>query len=256
MIERKSKEEIAMMREAGRKLSECLAVVVALVKPGVKLHELDSVAEREILNRGATPSFKGYRQRESDTPFPASLCASVNSEVVHGPASRDIVLFEGDIVGLDLGLSYNGWNADMALTIPVGAVSGDAQRLIAVTREALTAGIASVRPGGKLIEVSSAMYRYITEHGFGVVTGFCGHGIGRRIHEEPMVPNYPTPAAETIELKVGMTLAIEPMVTAGNPSLVIADDGWTARTRDGSLSAHFEHTVAVTDNGCEVLTQL
>ena len=256
MIERRSKNELELMRESGKLLAEVIKILVERISPGVFLFDLDNLAKSEILKRNAAPAFEGYRQKVSDVPFPAVLCASINSEVVHGPGNRNIALKEGDIIGLDLGLSFKGWFTDMAVTVPVGSVDKKIISFIKTAEVSLFAGIKAIKPGVALNEVSKAIYKVVTKEKFGVVTNFCGHGIGVKAHEEPAIPNYPTDFAERIILEEGMTLAIEPMITMGSPALVIDEDGWTARTADGSLGAHFEHTVAVTSNGAEILTKI
>jgi len=256
MFHLKSKDEIAKMRESGKMLAEVFALIKKEVKPGVRLQELDNLAFEEIVKRSAKPCFKGYQQSEQDPPFPSSLCTSLDSELVHASAARTIVLQEGQIIGIDIGLQYNGWNADMAETIAVSTMSDKAQKLIEVTAKALKLGIKAAVCGKSLVNISQAIYNHVTAHGFGVVTSFVGHGIGRRLHEDPRVPNFPTDEAKDIILKAGLVLALEPMVTAGSPEIEILSDGWTARTKDGSLSAHFEHTIAITNDGPEILTRI
>jgi len=256
MIAIRTSKQIQHMRESGKRLAASLHTVRDATKPGITLSELETVAYDAIIKNGGIPSFKGYQQRPSDPSFPTALCASLNHEIVHGPANRTISLKDGDIIGLDLGLSYNNWYTDMAITVPVGTVTPDVQKLIDVTRDALTAGIGVIKANIPLITISNAIYNVITSHTYGVVTGFCGHGVGKSVHEEPMIPNYPTPSASTIFLRSGMTLALEPMVTMGDPTFTIAEDGWTAFTKDGSLASHFEHTILVTDTGAEILTSV
>lgn len=235
------------MRRAGRIVADILKILSEQVKPGMKTRELDTIAERELKRLGARPSFKGYHG------FPASLCVSVNDEIVHGiPGER--VLNEGDIVSLDFGAIYDGFQGDAALTVAVGEVSPEAKRLIEATRGSLEAGIAAACPGATLGDVSAAIQNYAEARGYSVVREYTGHGIGRNMHEEPQIPNFGTPGTGPA-LKKGMTLALEPMLNAGDWRTRLADDNWTVLTADGSLSAHFEHTIAVSNTEPEVLTK-
>jgi methionyl aminopeptidase len=244
----KSKEDLAAMRRAGQVAAQALETVVQAVRPGVTTHDLDQIAEDRIRHLGGVPSFLGYRG------FPASICTSVNDEVVHGiPGPR--TLREGEIISVDLGAVVDGFHGDLAVTVPVGKVSGEIDRLLRVTREALAIGIRAVRPKGRLGNVSAAIQKYVEEHGFSVVREFAGHGIGRRLHEEPQIPNFGRPG-NGVPLRPGMTLAIEPMVNMGTAEVMMDPDGWTVRTRDHKPSAHFEHTVAVGEGGPIVLTGL
>lgn len=236
------------MRKASRIVAEALAELWKLVEPGITTLELDRFVAAYLLKRGAKPAFKGYRG------YPYTLCASVNEAVVHGLPSRR-KLQEGDIVGLDLGAIVDGYYGDAAITVPVGRISEEARRLIAVTEECLRRGIARVQAGKRLSDVSHAVQEYAEAHGYSVVRAFVGHGIGRNLHEEPQVPNFGPPGRGPL-LKPGMTIAIEPMVSIGSPEVLILEDNWTAVTKDKSLSAHFEHTVAITEKGIEVLTSL
>ena len=247
MIELKSAREIGLMRRAGHILSAVVDRLRTNVKPGVSTLEIDDDVERFIRSRGARPAFKGYRG------FPATVCVSINEEVVHGIPSAQRRVKEGDIVGLDLGCIVEGYYADCAVTVPVGEVPPRVQQLLDVTRESLQAGIAECRSGRRLSDVSHAIQTHVEGHGFSVVRAFVGHGIGRALHEEPQVPNFGDPGRGP-QLRPGMVLALEPMVTMGSWEVRILDDGWTAVTRDGSLAAHFEHTIAVTEAGPEVLT--
>ncbi len=236
------------MRRAGQVAAQALETVVQAVRPGVTTHDLDQIAEDRIRRLGGVPSFLGYRG------FPASICTSVNDEVVHGiPGPRK--LREGEIISVDLGAVVDGFHGDLAVTVPVGKVSGEIDRLLRVTREALAIGIRAVRPKGRLGNVSAAIQKYVEEHGFSVVREFAGHGIGRRLHEEPQIPNFGRPG-NGVPLRPGMTLAIEPMVNMGTAEVMMDPDGWTVRTRDHKPSAHFEHTVAVGEDGPIVLTGL
>jgi methionyl aminopeptidase len=247
VIELKSPAQIAHMREAGRILADAFRMCRSLVKPGVSTLEIDREVEALIRERKAKPAFKGYRG------FPATICASINEEVVHGiPAGRRR-LREGDIVGLDLGAIVEGYYADAAVTLPVGEITEDARRLVEVTRESLDLAILQCRPGKRLGDVSAAVQRHVEGAGFGVVRAFVGHGIGRALHEDPQVPNFGEAGRGPL-LRVGMVLALEPMVTMGHWEVRVLADHWTAVTADGSLAAHFEHTVAVTEQGPDVLT--
>jgi methionyl aminopeptidase len=248
MIILKSSQELARMREAGRIVAEVLARLREKVAPGVTTAELDALAYQIIVGYGAEPSFKGYRG------FPASLCVSVNEEVVHGiPGKR--VLRQGDIVSLDVGAIYRGYQGDAAITLGVGKVNGAAQHLMEVAAEALQAGIARSRAGKRTGDISWAIQKCAERNGYAVVREYTGHGIGREMHEEPQIPNFGEPGRGVL-LKPGMTFALEPMVTTGDYHTRVLDDNWTVVTLDGKLSAHFEHTVAVTEEEPEILTRL
>jgi methionyl aminopeptidase len=251
MILLKSKEEIEHMRAANGIVAEILSEVRSRVRPGVTTAELDALAEELTLRRGARPAFKGYAV--AGRVFPASICISINDEVVHGIPSHRRGLREGDIVGLDFGVCYRGYFGDAAMTVPVGRVTPEAERLMDVTRGALAAGIDAVRPGRHVADISGAIQDAAEGAGYSLVREFVGHGIGRSLHEDPQVPNYRT-GARGVRLQEGLVLAIEPMVNAGSPEVYVKDDGWTAATRDGRLSAHFEHSVAVTGNGPYILS--
>jgi methionyl aminopeptidase len=248
MIIRKSPQEIDRMRKAGRLVGHTLTVVSDAARAGVSLLELDALAERTIRAAGATPSFLGYHG------FPATLCLSPNDVVVHG-IPNGYVLEEGDILSIDCGAIVEGYHGDAAVTIPIGEVDEAAMRLIATTERAMWAGIAQVRAGNRLSDIGHAVERVAAITGYGVVREYVGHGIGTAMHEEPQVPNYGRPG-RGIRLDVGLALAIEPMLNQGGPETEVLDDGWTVVTRDGSRSAHFEHTVAITTAGPEVLTLL
>lgn len=236
------------MREAGRIVAQTLEVLRQAVKPGVTTGELDSIAERFILSKGAKPAFKGLYG------YPASICASVNEEVVHGiPGLRS--LRSGDIISIDIGTEISGYYGDGACTFPVGDIGAEAQKLLAVTEQALYAGIARARQNNHLSDISNAVQMMVEENGFSVVRDYVGHGIGRAMHEEPQIPNFGRPGRGA-RLRAGMTLAIEPMVNAGGFEVFTLDDKWTVITRDRRFSAHFEHTVAVTDGEPEILTKL
>src|SRR3990167_1387701 len=248
MITIKTPEEIQIMAEGGKILATVLKEIEKMAKPGITTIELDRAAEALILKHGALPAFKGYEG------FPYSLCASVNEEIVHGFPSEKI-LKEGDIVGLDLGVLYKGYNTDMAVTVPVGNISFEAKRLIMVTKKALKRGIKKVRHGVTVGDIGNTIQRYIEDHGLGVVRDLCGHGIGKEVHEEPRIPNFGSRHKGEV-LKEGMVICLEPMITIGNWQLKKDEDGYGYVTKDGSLGAHFEHTMAVTKDGVRVLTEI
>jgi len=252
MILLKSPDEIERMRRSNRIVAGILAEVASRVRPGVTTGELDALAEELTRKKGAKPAFKGYVV--GGRTFPASICISVNDEVVHGIPSRDRVLRDGDLVGLDFGVCCDGYFGDAARTVPVGRTSPEAQRLMDVTAASLAAGIEAIRPGAHIADISGAIQDVAEGAGFSLVREFVGHGIGRSLHEDPQVPNYRT-GTRGVKLSEGLVLAIEPMVNAGGPEVYVKDDGWTAATRDGRLSAHFEHSVAVTANGPYILSQ-
>jgi len=246
MVILKQPDEIDKSRASNRIVAEVLNVLREKVKPGVTTRELDKIAEGVTEKRGARPAFKGYRG------YPYSLCASVNEEVVHGmPSNR--VLVEGDIVGLDFGVCYQGLYGDSAITLPVGRVSEQATRLMQVTEQSLYSAIHQACDGNRLGDISAAVQETVETAGYSIVRDFVGHGIGKSMHEDPQIPNFGK-KGRGIELKKGMILAIEPMVNAGKYKVKILSDGWTVITADGSLSAHFEHSVAITDNGPEILS--
>ena len=246
MIVCKSPVEIERMRVANVLVADVLAELAAMAAPGVTTADLDAKAESLVRAAGAEPAFKGYRG------YPATLCASVNEQVVHGiPGKRPLV--EGDIISLDMGVKLNGFYGDSAVTVPIGRVDPEVLRLLAVTQESLEKGIAQVRLGGRVSDIGHAIQEHVEAGGFSVVREFVGHGIGASLHEDPQIANYGE-AGHGPRLAEGMVLAIEPMVNMGKPAVRVLSDGWTAVTRDGSLSAHFEHTVAVTKSGPLVLT--
>ncbi|MDQ2965088.1 MAG: type I methionyl aminopeptidase [Chloroflexota bacterium] len=252
MVTRKSRREIDKMRTAGRVVAEVLALVESELKPGVTTGHLDQLAERHIRAAGATPSFKGYGDRRN--PFPASLCISIDDEVVHGiPGSRAIR--EGQIVSVDAGAIVDGWHGDAARTFVVGKATPEVVRLVETTRLALMAGIGAAVPGARIGDISAAIEDVAAPAGYGIVRQFVGHGIGTEMHQDPQVPNYRV-GPKGMELVAGICLAIEPMLTLGSHEVGIKSDGWTVVTRDGSLAAHFEHTIAVTDDGPEILTRI
>lgn len=249
MVTIKRPEEIARMRHAGAILAEILDVLEAKLQPGVTTAELDEIAERMIRDADAIPSFKGYG---SNPPFPGSICASINDEVVHGiPSARRVQ--PGDVVSLDIGCIWQGWHADCARTFIVGPSSEPVRQLVDATRRGMEAGIAAAQVGNRLGDIGAAIEAVAAEHGYGIVRPFVGHGIGTSMHEEPQVPNYGRPGTG-LRIEEGMCLAIEPMFNAGDDDVEVLDDGWTVVTRDGTLSAHFENTIAITAHGPEVLT--
>jgi methionyl aminopeptidase len=243
----RSASELEKMREAGRLVGEVLTELASRVAPGVNTAELDEIAEKRITAAGATPAFKGYHG------YPATICASINDEVIHGIPSGRRVLAEGDIISIDVGASLAGYFGDSAVTLPVGQVSEEAATLLRVTEESLFRAIELAKPGGRVSDIGHAVQQHVEAYGFSVVREFVGHGIGQQMHEEPQVPNYGEPGHGP-RLAEGMVLAIEPMVNAGKPTVKVLADGWTAVTRDRSLSAHFEHTVAVTAGEPWILT--
>lgn len=248
MIVLKSRSELERMRRAGRLVAEILAVLRAKVRPGVTTLELDQLAEEKCKKWKARPAFKGYGG------FPFTICASPNDRVVHGFPNQQPLL-DGDIISIDFGLIVDGFYGDAALTIPVGEVDETTRRLLDVTKEALALGIAAAQPEGRLSDISHAVQTRVELDHFSVVREFVGHGIGRQLHEDPQIPNFGPPARGP-KLKAGMTLAVEPMVNVGSPAVKVLEDGWTAVTVDGRRSAHFEHTIAISENGPEILTCL
>ncbi len=243
----KSRKEIQIMRKANRIVAETLAMLETLVCPGVTTLQLDQWAEKFARGKGAVPAFKGYRG------FPGSLCVSVNEEVVHGIPSHRVVLKEGDIVSIDFGVKFEGYFGDAAVTVPVGVIKADRALLINVTRDSLLMAVAEARVGNRVNDISSAVQKHVEKNGFSVVRQFVGHGIGSKLHEPPEIPNYNRHEV-TPRLLPGMVLAIEPMVNAGSYEVKILKDGWTVVTTDRSCSAHFEHTVLVTDGEPEILS--
>jgi methionyl aminopeptidase len=244
----RSQAEIARLRRVNQLVGRILAELRAMVKPGVTTAQIDALAEQRVREAGAEPAFKGYHG------YPATVCASVNEQVVHGiPSAR--ALNEGDIISIDMGAQMDGFFGDCAVTVPVGAVAPEAAELLRVTEEALFRGIEAVKPGARVSDIGAAVQQHVETHGFSVVREFVGHGIGTSLHEEPQIANY-GPGGRGPRLSEGMVLAIEPMVNAGSAAVKVLSDGWTAVTRDSSLSAHFEHTVVVTSEGCEILTLL
>ncbi len=248
MIYKKSPQELATMKRGGEILADVMARLEEAIRPGITTAEVDDIAERAIVQANARPSAKGYRG------FSGAICTSPNDVIVHGIPSPDVVLGEGDIISLDVALFYEGFHVDNARTYPVGEVSDAATKLLRVTEESLEAAIKECRSGNRLGDVGYAVEHVAEGAGFSVVREYVGHGIGREFHEDPQVPNYGPPGHREV-LAPGMTLAVEPMVNAGGAQTKLLDDGWTVKTLDGSLSAHFEHTVAITDDGPEVLSR-
>ena len=248
MIVLKTSREIAAMREAGRIAGRALQLAGEMVAPGVSTYELDRETERFIRSCGATPSFKNYQG------YPATACISVNDQVIHGIPSKHCIIQAGDIVSIDLGAFYQGYHGDTAATFAAGEISPDAQRLMDVTKESLMKGIAMAHAGNRIGDISYAVQSHAEAAGFSVVRSFVGHGVGTQLHEAPEVPNFGT-AGRGVRLMAGMTIAIEPMINMGQCDVRVLQDGWTTVTKDGSLSAHFEHTVAITTDGPVLLTQ-
>lgn len=247
MITVKSASQIEKMRKSCLLTKECLELLEQHIKPGVNTKQLDKIAYDFYKSKGATPNFLNYEG------YPATICASVNDEVVHGIPNKHCILKNGDIVSIDLGCILDGWHSDAARTFAVGNISAEAQRLIDVTKQSFFEGIKYVKHGAKLGDVSSAIQKYVEKNGFGVVRDLVGHGIGREMHEDPSIPNFGK-AGHGVKLAAGMALAIEPMVTEGDYHVCVLDDDWTVVTDDGSLAAHYENTVIVTRDGCEILT--
>ncbi len=247
MVPIKSAADIKLMKKAGAITAKILDEITGLIKPGASTGEINEYAESRCNELGVRPAFKGYRG------YPAALCMSINEEVVHGIPSKKRFLTEGDIIGIDFGVIFEGWHGDSARTYAVGNVSDKARKLLDVTRESLSKGIGMCRPGNHLLDIGYAVQNYVEARGYSVVREFVGHGIGRSLHEAPQVPNFGKKGGG-IKLLAGMVLAIEPMVNVGGCEIKVLDDGWTAITKDMSLSAHFEHTVAITQNGPEILT--
>ena len=246
MITMKSAREIEIMRRSGKITSAVLSSLVRAAKPGVTLREIDRLAEKGIRDRGGIPTFKGYHG------YPASVCASLNEVVVHG-IPGDQILRDGDILSIDIGTTFEKYVSDTAITIGIGSISGEAQRLLRVTQECLMHGIGAMQKGNRLSDIGHAVQRHAEAHGYGVVRALVGHGVGTKMHEEPQVPNWGD-AGKGIILRPGLVLAIEPMITEGTFDVETLKDGWTVVTADGKLAAHFEHTIALTDNGPRILT--
>lgn len=257
----KTKEEIALLREGGRRLAEILEKVIQAANAGVSTLALDRLGESMIFASGGRPSFKGYRIKEARVPYPCSLCTSVNDEVVHAIPRSNRILRAGDIIGLDIGMQWPGENkksglyTDMAVTIGIGKISPEAKKLLKATKDALDSGIQQVRPGAHTGDIGYAIQKHLDRYHLGVIRDLAGHGVGYEVHEEPLIPNYGKSGSGP-ELKEGMVIAIEPMATLGDWRVTLDPDEWTFHTADGSLAAHFEHTIAVAENGAEVLTSI
>ena len=268
----KNKEEIAQIKKGGKIIAEILAKLADICQPGISTAEVDDVAEKLILRAGGLPAFKGYVNHPDDTPFPSTICASINNELVHGIASPDVLLQDGDIFSIDIGMEHpilggekdgkkktksgRGFFTDTALTVPVGVIPEKTKELLRVTKESLEVGIGAVRPGNSVAAIGKAIEEFVRSQGkYGIVRDLVGHGVGHEVHEEPRIPNYYDPSLERFILKPGMVLAIEPMISLGSHRVKGSPDGWTIVMADGSLCAHFEHTVVVTEKGCEVLTR-
>lgn len=253
MIIIKSKREIELIRESNRIAGSVIAILKDYIKPGITTLDLDKIAEKYIISEDAVPAFKGYKLYNSQKGFPGSICVSINDEVVHGiPGSR--TLKEGDIVSIDVGTFKNGYYGDTAYTFAVGEISDKAKKLLKITREALYLAIDQARPRNRVGDISYAVQSYVEKNGFSVVRDYVGHGIGKSLHEEPQIPNYGKKGVGPL-LKENMTIAIEPMVNVGTYEVKVKSNGWTVSTRDGSLSAHFEHTIFIAENGPEILSE-
>lgn len=251
-------EELELLREGGRILAGILQKIAEKVRPGASAAELDAASEQMILKAGGVPSFKGYQHRKDPRPYPSTLCVSVNDELVHALPSREKIFKQGDIVGIDIGMKYpaeGGLFTDTAVTVGVGLISADANRLLQATRESLEIGLQAIRPGVRTGDIGFAIQKHLENMKLGVVKNLAGHGVGGAVHEEPLVPNFGTPG-QGVEIVEGMVLAIEPMATLGNGKTELAEDGWAYRSSDRTLAAHFEHTIVVVKDGVEILTRI
>ncbi len=253
----KTTQEIDAMREGGHLLSRALKAAVDAVRSGITVAEIDATGERVILEGGGKPSFKGYKSHPKDTPFPSTLCVSINEEIVHGLGNRNVKLNHGDIVGLDIGCWYKGLCTDMAVTVSVGEVSKERKKLLEVTKASLLTGVKTARVGGHIKDISAAIEQFVQPYGYGVVRALVGHGVGHAVHEAPHVPNYVSSQYPDVEILDGMCLALEPMLgLGGNHEVETGEDGWCIVMKDRSVGAHFEVTIAVTKSGAEILTPL
>jgi methionyl aminopeptidase len=251
----RSRSQISAMREAGQLVAQAFEELRPRVRPGVTTHELDAIAEAFIRGHGAIPVYKGYRPRSGHPPFPATICVAVNDVICHGIPNNQ-PLRAGDIIGIDIGLRLNGWHGDACITLPVGAIAPETQRLLEVAEESMWLGIRAAQSGNRLGDIGAAIQSYVERNGFSVVREWTGHGVGERLHEDPSVPHFGR-TGTGLRLRPGFIFTIEPMVNAGGPETVLdPSDSWTVRTRDGSLSAQFEHTVVITDHGPELMTVL
>ncbi len=255
MVTVKTKEEIEVLRRGGNALASALAETAKHVKSGISTKELDQIFEKEVRKLGGDPAFLGYRPEGAKNPFPASLCTSVNDVVVHGIPSEDQILKEGDIITLDGGMVYGGLYTDHAISVPVGKISSNTQKLINITKESLMIGIKAIHPGAHVGDIGAAIEQFVKPTKFGIVRELAGHGVGYKVHEDPYVPNYGKKGTG-IELKPGMVLAIEPMLNMGTRFVSFSRDGYTVKTKDHSLACHFEHTIVVTETGYEILTKI
>ncbi len=253
MITLKKEKDLQYMRKAGLIVADVLDLIAEIVRPGITTAEIDKAAEDLIAREDATPAFKGYRVPGISIPFPGAVCASINSEIVHGIPSTDRFLEEGDIISIDVGACYHGYYGDAACTYPVGKVSSKRQELIDVTLESLNRGVAAAKAGSTIGDIGHAVESYVVPKGFGLVRDYTGHGVGKHLHEPPQVPNYGYPG-RGVTLKAGMTIAIEPMVMSGAEETVVGSDEWVVLTADGSDAAHFERSVLITNDGVEILT--
>lgn len=248
----KSENEIATMREAGKRLAKIMAEIEKEIRPGIDTLQLDKLAEELVFEHGATPAFKGYGEKHN--PFPATLCTSVNDEVVHGIPSETVILSEGDILKVDIGIKYMGFYSDMARTFAVGKISNQAKKIIETVEKSFWKGVRHIKEDVYLSDYCKEAEKTVVENGFSVVKNLVGHGIGKRLHEDPQIPNYFERGFRDIKLKAGMTLAIEPMINEGTYNTILGEDEWVFKTADGKLSAHYENTILVTKKGVEVLT--
>lgn len=255
MIRIKTDQEIKIMKEGGKILASVLDAVIKIIKPGIGTEELTNLAEKLIIKAGGKPSFKGYEVSWAEYAYPSALCVSINDEVVHGLPIPNRIIKNGDVVGLDCGLEYKGYFTDMARTVAIGKIDSKIKKLISVTEESLHKGIKVIKPGKYISDISRAVQNHVEKNGFSIVRQLVGHGVGHAAHEEPQIPNYIDSSCPKIKLQKGMCLAIEPMVNVGDWPIDTAADGWTIKTSDRSISAHFEHTVVVTDNGVEIITK-
>lgn len=237
-------------------MSKALKAAVDAVKPGVIIRDLDKIAEQVILDGGGTPSFKGYQPHKEDTPFPSTVCISINDEIVHGLGNRDIELKEGDVVGLDIGCWYEDICTDMAVTVPVGEVSDELKKLITVTKESLYKGVEAAKVGNLISDIGVAVENYVKPHGYGIIRSLVGHGVGHAVHEAPHVPNFVSSKYPKVEIVEGMCLALEPMLALGDWKVKTADDGWSIVIEDGTVGAHFEVSIVITKDGTEIVTPL
>lgn len=251
----KTEQEIKIIGEGGRILSSILDTLIKMLRPGLTTAELEETALRMMKEANSEPSFKGYRANKKDKPFSTALCISINNEVVHAPALPNRIINDGDVVSIDIGMKYKGLYTDMARTAAVGKVSDEIKKLITVTRHSLEKAIKKIKPGLSLYELGKTIEDYVEAEGFSVVRQLVGHGVGHAVHEQPQIPNYAVENNKNELLEAGMVIAVEPMVNVGGWEIEVGKDNWTILTADGSLSAHFEHTIAVTKNGCIVLTK-